>query len=229
MSYGTNVTMTMMALHPDTIGSAVLDSINPPDPNLPPWSLNVAAAREAFFASCVSDPACRAEYPGLAGTYREVVDMLSRAPPTVNFPHAMGRPEDQGPLTPALFAFVVGRLVYYPTFYPGLPRLISAARDGDTGPSRTPYRRFSRRKAIPRWGPAGPPCRGRLPRSPPLSRSVVNVGGSGRSDVAARHLRGPGAARATAAATSRFMLQRPTMCRAVPPIDDSAFRQGAQP
>lgn len=130
VSYGTTVAMTMMALHPETIRSAVLDSVYPPDPILPPWPLTVADARDAFFASCDTDPDCRRAFPSLAGTYRAVVERLSQAPPTVGFPHAMGRPDDRGPLTPALFAFVVGRLVYYPTFYPSLPRLITSARDG---------------------------------------------------------------------------------------------------
>lgn len=134
VSYGTTVAMTMMALHPETIRSAVLDSVYPPDPILPPWPVNAADAREALFASCDADPACRAAYPDLAATYREVVEKLSRVPPDVSFPHALGRPGDHGPLTSALFAFVVARLVYYPTFYPGLPRLITAARDRDTGP-----------------------------------------------------------------------------------------------
>ena len=134
VSYGTTVAMTMLARHPDTIRSAVLDSVNPPDPILPPWSLNVANAREAFFASCQREEACRSSFPDLAAVYRDVLKRLADRPPIIPFPHGMGRPDNRGPLTAALFAFVIGRLVYYPTFYPGLPRIVFAVHDGDPGP-----------------------------------------------------------------------------------------------
>ncbi len=152
VSYGTTVAMTMMALHPETIRTAVLDSVFPPDPILPPWSVNAADARDAFFAACEADQACHAAYPDLAGRYREVVERLARAPVAVAFPHGMGRPGDRGPLTPELFAFVVDRLVYYPTFYPGLPRLVAAARDGDTGPVAAAIATLFAAESDPRTG-----------------------------------------------------------------------------
>jgi pimeloyl-ACP methyl ester carboxylesterase len=63
VSYGTTIAMTLMALHPRTVRSAVLDSINPPDPMLPPWSANVTDAVRAFLASCQADAGCGALYP----------------------------------------------------------------------------------------------------------------------------------------------------------------------
>ena len=132
VSYGTTVAMTMLALHPETIRSAVLDSVYPPDPILPPWPVTVARARDAFFAFCAEDASCRSVAPDLAATYRDTLKRLAAEPPPVPFPKGMGRPGDRGPLTPALFAFVIGRLVYYPNFYPGLPRMIAAVHDGET-------------------------------------------------------------------------------------------------
>lgn len=132
VSYGTTVAMTMMALHPETIRAAVLDSVYPPDPILPPWPQTVAEARGAFFAACEADAGCRAAYPDLAGTYGDTLERLARRPLTMAFPPGMDRPDGRGELTPSLFAFVVARLVYYPVFYPGLPQLIAATHDGDT-------------------------------------------------------------------------------------------------
>ena len=43
-------------------------------------------------------------------------------------------PGDRVYLTPSLFEEVVGRLVYYPPTYAGLPNLIEATRDGDLKP-----------------------------------------------------------------------------------------------
>ena len=78
-SYGTTVAMTLVALHPDTVRSAVLDSIYPPDPR-PMQSTNVADALDAFFRYCAGDQACAAAYPDLAATYRETVSGLARSP-----------------------------------------------------------------------------------------------------------------------------------------------------
>ena len=137
VSYGTTVAMTLMARYPDTIRSAVLDSVYPPDPILPPLSRNVADARNAFLASCDTNEACAAAWPDLAGTFQETVRHLEQQPIPMTVPsgavpsgmHVLG---NQVPLTAPLFAFVVARLIYYPNFYPGLPRLIAAVHDGDT-------------------------------------------------------------------------------------------------
>lgn len=134
-SYGTTVAMTLMARHPGTIRSAVLDSLNPPDAVFTaPWSARIAEAREAFFAACAADPACSAAYPDLSGTYREAIRQLGGSQLSVALPPALRVPGDNVRLTPSLFEEVVGRLVYYPPGYPGLPHLIAMVHDGDTAP-----------------------------------------------------------------------------------------------
>jgi len=132
VSYGTTVAMTLMARYPETVRAAVLDSVNPPDPLLPLHSTNVATARDAFFRFCSEDEVCASAFPDLAGTYEDTLKRLEQAPPSVLLPAEMRYPDNQGPLTASLFEFVVGRLIYYPRFYPGLPRLIRTVHDGDT-------------------------------------------------------------------------------------------------
>ena len=132
VSYGTTVAMTLMARYPETVRAAVLDSVNPPDPLLPLHSGNVATARNAFFRFCGEDEACASAFPNLAGTYEDTLRRLEQAPLSVPLPAGMRFSGNQGPLTAPLFEFVVGRLVYYPRFYPGLPRLIETVHDGDT-------------------------------------------------------------------------------------------------
>lgn len=131
VSYGTTVAMTYMARHPETVHSAVLDSINPPDPILPPWSANVADAVAAFLASCQADASCNALYPNLASTYRDTLDQLRKAPLSFPLPPGLHGSGSHGPLTAGLFEEIVGRMVYYPRFYPGLPRLIAQVHGGD--------------------------------------------------------------------------------------------------
>ena len=130
-SYGTTVAMTLVTLHPETVRAAVLDSIYPPDPT-PMQSTNVADALAAFFRYCSGDRACADAYPDLAGTYRETVSGLARAPLTVPVPPKMHRPNDRVSLTSTLFEALVGSLIYYPSAYPSLPRLIATVHDRDS-------------------------------------------------------------------------------------------------
>ena len=130
-SYGTTVAMTLLALHPATVRSAVLDSIYPPDPR-PMQSVNTADALDAFFRYCAGEHVCAAAYPDLAATYRETVSGLARAPLTVAAPPEMHLPEDRMSLTVTLFEDLVGNLICYPAAYPSLPRLIVAVQDGDS-------------------------------------------------------------------------------------------------
>ncbi len=130
-SYGTTVAMTLVSLHPRHVRSVVLDSVYPPDP-MPARSTVVAAARDAFFAYCADDQLCSATFPDLADTYREALDRLTRAPLAVAVPPDMHQPRNRVLLTESLFEALVNNLIYYPTYYPRLPRLIAAVHDGDS-------------------------------------------------------------------------------------------------
>ena len=129
-SYGTTVAMTLVALHPETVRSAVLDSIYPPDPR-PRQSTNVADALDAFFRYCAGDQACAAAYPDLAATYRATVSGLGQAPLIVTVPPKLHFPDDRVSLTSTLFEALVSRLIYYPSDYPSLPHLIATVHDRD--------------------------------------------------------------------------------------------------
>jgi len=127
-SYGTTVAMTLVALHPETVRGAVLDSVYPPDPR-PMQSANVADALDALFRYCSGDQACAAAYPDLAATYRETVSGLARAPLIVTVPPEMHIPDNRVSVTSTLFEALVSRLIYYPSAYPSLPRLIATVHD----------------------------------------------------------------------------------------------------
>jgi pimeloyl-ACP methyl ester carboxylesterase len=129
-SYGTAVAMTLMALHPDTVRSAVLDSVYPPDP-VPLWSTVVSDARDAFFAHCARDEACSTSFPDLAGTYQDTLNRLDQNPLIVGVPPQLQQPHDQVRMTASLFEVLVTRLLYFPTAYTMLPRIIQSTHDGD--------------------------------------------------------------------------------------------------
>jgi pimeloyl-ACP methyl ester carboxylesterase len=129
-SYGTTVAMTLMALYPGTVRSAVLDSLYPPDP-VPLRSSIVSEARDAFFAHCAQDEACSTSFPDLVETYREVLIGLGRNPIVVTVPSRLRQPNNRMRITASLFEVGVTQLLYYAKSYPALPRMIQALHDGN--------------------------------------------------------------------------------------------------
>jgi pimeloyl-ACP methyl ester carboxylesterase len=129
-SYGTAVAMGLAARHPDALRLVILDSIYPPDP-VPLWSTIVGDARDAFFAHCARDAACSTSFPDLGATYLETLTRLKQNPLVVTMPPQLQQPYDQVRITAFLFESLVSRLLYFPNFYPALPRIIQSIHDGD--------------------------------------------------------------------------------------------------
>ena len=132
-SYGTDVAMTLAALHPATVRSMVLDSMYPPDPR-PSRATIVAAARKAFFALCDSDPNCFAVSGGLARAYDEAKAQLARNPLTLSRPPGSSWSNERFVLTAAAFELVVANLLYYRNAYPTVPLVIMWAKNGAREP-----------------------------------------------------------------------------------------------
>jgi len=65
-------------------------------------------------------------------SYRETVSGLARSPLIVTVPPEMHLPDDRASLTSTLLEALVSRLIYYPTAYPSLPRLIATVHDRDS-------------------------------------------------------------------------------------------------
>jgi pimeloyl-ACP methyl ester carboxylesterase len=85
----------------------------------------VAAARDAFLAACAS------AYPGLPDLYQQARRRLRDDRVFLALPAELHYPDNKVLLTPSLFEVVLGRLLYDPTNYPNLPRMIAAVSDGD--------------------------------------------------------------------------------------------------
>jgi len=133
-SYGTDVAMTLAALHPATVRSMVLDSIYPPDAPGPLRATRVAVARKAFFALCDSDPNCFAVPGGLARAYDEAKAQLAREPLTLTPPPGSKWSNERFVLTAAAFELVVANLLYYRNAYPTVPLVVMWAKNGAREP-----------------------------------------------------------------------------------------------
>ena len=93
ISYGTDLALHYMRLHPKGIRSVGIDGVLPP--SLAGGAVTWKAAREGFdglFDACAEQPACNARYPDLKGTFERLVVQLEEDPVTTTVP-VPGRPE----------------------------------------------------------------------------------------------------------------------------------------
>ncbi|MFJ3881163.1 alpha/beta fold hydrolase [Streptomyces sp. NPDC090077] len=84
-SYGTNLALTYLRLHPRGIRAVGLDSPSPPQVTVLPWGWS--SAREgidAVFDACAAQPACKSRYPGLRTTLDRQIAELEARPLTLN-------------------------------------------------------------------------------------------------------------------------------------------------
>ncbi|MFE3764289.1 alpha/beta fold hydrolase [Streptomyces sp. NPDC059104] len=84
-SYGSNLAMTYLRLHPQGIRAVALDSIAPPQYVSLPFAW--AGAREGLdhlYEACAAEPRCKSRYPDLARTLNEQVRRLQAHPLTLN-------------------------------------------------------------------------------------------------------------------------------------------------
>ncbi|MER5727198.1 alpha/beta fold hydrolase [Streptomyces sp. NPDC002138] len=90
-SYGSNLALTYLRLHPEGIRAVAIDSVTPPHDAVLPWGWSSAAEGiRTIFAACAAQPACEDRYPDLARTLTEQVRTLEAHPLTLNVPQAKG-------------------------------------------------------------------------------------------------------------------------------------------
>ncbi|MYV72539.1 alpha/beta fold hydrolase [Streptomyces sp. SID1046] len=84
-SYGSNLALTYLRLHPQGIRSVAFDSIAPPqDVSLPFAWAGAREGLENLYKACAAEPACKSRYPDLERTLNEQVRKLEAHPLTLN-------------------------------------------------------------------------------------------------------------------------------------------------
>ncbi|MGW7458076.1 alpha/beta fold hydrolase [Streptomyces sp. NPDC054797] len=90
-SYGSNLALTYLRLHPDGIRAFAIDSITPPQVVTLPWTWrSTAEGIDNIFEACEAQPACKDRYPDLPGMLTEQVRKLEAHPLTLNVPPPSG-------------------------------------------------------------------------------------------------------------------------------------------
>ncbi|MFE6082741.1 alpha/beta fold hydrolase [Streptomyces virginiae] len=84
-SYGSNLALTYLRLHPQGIRSVAFDSIAPPqDVSLPFAWAGAREGLENLYKACAAESACKSRYPDLERTLNEQVRKLEAHPLTLN-------------------------------------------------------------------------------------------------------------------------------------------------
>lgn len=93
-SYGSNLALTYLRLHPEGIRAVAIDSITPPQVTTLPWGWGSAAEGiHNIFKACAAQPACKDRYPHLPRLLTEQVRKLEAHPLTLNVtPPSGGKP-----------------------------------------------------------------------------------------------------------------------------------------
>lgn len=84
-SYGSNLALTYLRLHPQGVRAVALDSMAPPQSVSLPFGW--ASAREGLdhlYEACAAEPRCKGRYPDLERTLNEQVRKLEARPLTLN-------------------------------------------------------------------------------------------------------------------------------------------------
>ncbi|MBT2546619.1 alpha/beta fold hydrolase [Streptomyces sp. ISL-44] len=84
-SYGSNLALTYLRLHPEGIRAVAIDSIAPSQFVTLPWTWgSTAEGIHNIFAACAAQPACKDRYPDLPQLLTEQVRKLEAQPLTLN-------------------------------------------------------------------------------------------------------------------------------------------------
>lgn len=131
-SYGTRAALVYMRRHPDTVRTAVLDSVAPFAIQLPHYAAADAdTALRALFALCEQYLACRQQYPALEATTRELIADLNRQPRMLEVEHPLTQRSLRVYMSGELFAGLLRLALYERDLGPILPLIISSAAEDD--------------------------------------------------------------------------------------------------
>lgn len=129
ISYGTDLALQYMRLHPKGIRSVGIDGVLPP--SLAGGAVTWKAAREGFdgiFTACARQPACNTRYPHLKATFERLVGDLEAHPVTTT----VTVPGQPGPVKVTLDGgLLVNWLTFASHLAAGVPRSIDELAHGN--------------------------------------------------------------------------------------------------
>lgn len=134
-SGGTRVVLEYLRRYPESVRSAVIEGVVPPDARLPStFALDSQAALDGVLGACAADSTCHAAYPDPASDLREVLARLAKQPATVVLPDSKtGQPQTIR-LAPQGLAQTLRYSLYLPSTSAQIPLLLRMAARGEYRP-----------------------------------------------------------------------------------------------
>jgi pimeloyl-ACP methyl ester carboxylesterase len=135
-SYGTRLALTAMQYRPETIRSAVLDSVYPLQANFHTDVFgSYQRALDRLFADCAADPACNRAYPNLAASFDTIIARLNAEPAQIPLRDIQtGELITYIPITGVDTAAIFFQLFYITPVIPVLPLFIDQTAKGNYEP-----------------------------------------------------------------------------------------------
>ncbi len=132
VSYGTRLALSVMRDYPDSVDSAVLDSVLPPQAISPVLDgAAYGAALDRLFAACADYPDCAAAYPDLAGDLQMVLERLTENPAIIEVDNLTSFAPLFARVDQHVFLNILRQEMQRTASLPRLPSLISGMAQGD--------------------------------------------------------------------------------------------------
>jgi pimeloyl-ACP methyl ester carboxylesterase len=131
ISYGTRLALTILRDHPQTVRSAIIDSVFPPQTTITEAPLNFQRSLDVLFKDCKAGVDCDTAYPDLETTFFGLIERLNAKPISLEITD----PNTLRPLTVKMdgdtFASTIFISLYSTELIPSIPKVIYQVQAGD--------------------------------------------------------------------------------------------------
>lgn len=134
-SYGTRVALVYMRQHPHRVRSAVLRALGPVDLKLPLTVVpDSERALNRLLGACDADAACRAAYPALEQSLKDVIARLEREPVVVRTTDPRNSTLHDVRVDDQVFGTTLFFLMFATEWSKDIPHVVHASAQGDYAP-----------------------------------------------------------------------------------------------
>ncbi|WP_300319954.1 alpha/beta hydrolase [Idiomarina sp.] len=128
-SYGTRVGLTYLREAPESVRTATLDAVAPPQVVIGPFGQHGAQAFEAMLKNCEEQAACQEQFPNLEQDYFDVMSALEKQDVLLDTHDPLSFEPITINLTPGRFSSIVRMALYHPNTRQLLPYAIHSASE----------------------------------------------------------------------------------------------------
>lgn len=128
-SYGTRVGLTYLREAPESVRTATLDAVAPPQVVIGPFGQHGAQAFDAMLKNCEEQAACQEQFPNLEQDYFDVMSALEKQDVLLDTHDPLSFEPITINLTPGRFSSIVRMALYHPNTRQLLPYAIHSASE----------------------------------------------------------------------------------------------------